>query len=187
MKSWLRLAHIIDRCNRWLAYFAAGLTLLMVLIGAYNAVGRYLGKYLGVTITSNALVEAQWYLFSMVFLLAAPWALEAGAHVRVDVIHGRLSPRKQVYIDLFATIFLVLPFVALSLYTCVEFAQLSVQAREVSNDPGGLARWPLKSMVPVAFAALLFQGLAQIIHQVAFLRGLGEDPNHHEPEGGLEN
>lgn len=187
MKPWMRLAQIIDRCNRGLAYFAAGLTLLMVLIGAYNAVARYLGRYLGATLTSNALVEAQWYLFSMVFLLAAPWALRAGAHVRVDVLYGRLSPRKQAWIDLISTVLLVLPFVALSLYTCLEFAQLSIQSMEVSNDPGGLPRWPLKAMVPVAFGALLMQALAQVIHQVAFLRGVGGDPNQHETHGGLES
>jgi len=187
MKPWLRLADIIDVCNRRLAYFAAGLTLLMVLIGAYNAVARYLGKYLGATLTSNALVEAQWYLFSLVFLLAAPWALRVGAHVQVDVLYGRLSARKKAWIDLIGTLFLVLPFVALSLYTCLEFAHLSILAREGSNDPGGLARWPLKTAVPFAFAALLLQGVAQAIRQVAFLRGLSGDPHEQHITGGSQD
>ncbi|MDF1838505.1 MAG: TRAP transporter small permease subunit [Planctomycetota bacterium] len=187
MKPWLRLADIIDACNRRLAYFAAGLTLLMVLFGAYNAVARYLGKFLGAALTSNALVEAQWYLFSLVFLLAAPWALRVGAHVQVDVLYGGLKPRKKAWIDLLGTLFLVLPFVALSLYTCVEFAHLSFLAREESNDPGGLARWPLKAVVPLAFAALLLQGLAQVIRQVAFLLGLGADPHAPQLDGGSQH
>ncbi len=187
MKPWLRLADVIDLCNRRLAYIAGGLTLLMVLIGAYNAVARYLGKYLGATWTSNALVEAQWYLFSLVFLLGAPWALRVGAHVQVDVIYGNLGARKKAWFDLIGTLFLVLPFVALSMYTCLEFAQLSFEAREVSNDPGGLVRWPLKAMVPIAFAALLLQGLAQAIRQVAFLLGLGPDPHDQYAEGGQQD
>jgi TRAP-type mannitol/chloroaromatic compound transport system permease small subunit len=187
MKSWLRLADIIDACNRKLAYLAAGLTLLMVLIGAYNAVARYLGRFLGATLTSNALVEAQWYLFSMVFLLGAPWALRVGAHVQVDVLYGGLSARKKAWIDLIGTLILLLPFVALSLYACAEFAHLSVLTREGSNDPGGLARWPLKLVVPLAFAALLMQGLAQVVRQIAFLRGLAEDPNPHTADGSVQD
>ncbi|MCA9001818.1 MAG: TRAP transporter small permease subunit, partial [Planctomycetes bacterium] len=116
-------------------------------------------------------------LFSIVFLLAAPWGLRVGAHVQVDVLYGHLAPRKKACIDLFGTVFLLLPFVALSAWACADFAHTSFLAREGSNDPGGLARWPLKIVIPVAFVALAFQGLAQIIRQVAFLRGLAGDPH----------
>jgi TRAP-type mannitol/chloroaromatic compound transport system permease small subunit len=158
----------------------------MVLIGAYNALARYLGRFFGAALTSNALVEAQWYLFAMVFLLAAPWGLKVGAHVQVDVLYGHLSARKKSWIDLLGTLFLLIPFVALSLYTCSEFAHSSFLAREVSNDPGGLLRWPLKFVAPLSFAALLLQGLAQVIRHVAFLCGLAADP-HALDAGSLQD
>jgi TRAP-type mannitol/chloroaromatic compound transport system permease small subunit len=71
----------------------AWLALLMVLFGAYNAVARYATRFVGVNLSSNALNELQWYLFSIVFLLGAAWGLRHDVHVRVDVLYGRLSPK----------------------------------------------------------------------------------------------
>lgn len=152
-------------------------TLLMVLIGAYNAVARYLGKYLGMALTSNALVELQWYLFSVVFLLGAPWALRQGAHVRVDILYERLSPKGRAWINVVGTVVLLLPFAALGVWTCWDFALDSIAAREGSNDPDGLARYPIKALLPLAFALLWLEAFALLLEQIAFLTGRGPDPN----------
>ncbi|NIM33366.1 MAG: C4-dicarboxylate ABC transporter substrate-binding protein, partial [Pseudomonas stutzeri] len=69
MQAWLRVAAWIERLNQRLGSAIAWLVVLMTLIGAYNAVVRYLGRYLGVNLSSNAYIELQWYLFSLLFLL----------------------------------------------------------------------------------------------------------------------
>ena len=63
----------------------------MVLVGAYNAVARYVERDLGLSLASNAYVELQWYLFGAIFLLAGAYTLRRDAHVRVDVLYDRLG------------------------------------------------------------------------------------------------
>ncbi len=179
MSRLLRLSRLVERVTHGLAMVAGWATLLMVLIGAYNAIARYLGKHLGMALTSNALVELQWYLFSVVFLLGAPWALRQGAHVRVDILYERLSPKGRAWINVIGTVVLLLPFAALGVWTCWDFAAESIAGREGSNDPDGLARYPIKALLPFAFALLWLEALALLLEQIAFLSGHGPDPNRH--------
>ena len=85
MSFWLRVARAVDRLNERIGSAVGWMTLAMVLLGAYNAVARYLGRYIGVNLSSNAYIEAQTYLFSLVFLLGAAYTLRRGAHVRVGM------------------------------------------------------------------------------------------------------
>ena len=86
MSFWLRLARGIDRMNEGIGRSSGWLVLLMVFVGAYNAIVRYAGRWLGLNLSSNVYIELQWYLFSLVFLLGVGYALRHRAHVRVDVI-----------------------------------------------------------------------------------------------------
>ena len=134
----------------------------MVLLGAFNAVARYLGRYLGVQLSSNGFIEAQWYLFSLIFLLGAAYTLRRDAHVRVDVIYGKLSTRRRAWIDLIGTVLLLIPFCLFGLWSSWPSVRNSWAVREVSPDPGGLPRYPLKVFILVAFVLLLLQGIAEI-------------------------
>ena len=91
MSVLLSIAVWIDRINDWIGKLTFFLTLVMVVVGAYNAVTRYLGRYIGVNLSSNLYIEVQWYLFSLVFLLGAAYVLKQGEHVRVDILYARLS------------------------------------------------------------------------------------------------
>lgn len=172
MRSLLRLAHAIDRVSARVGRATGWLVLVMVLVGALGAVLRYAGRPLGLHLALNAFSEAQWYLFSAVFLLGAAWALAEDAHVRVDVLYGRLTPRHRALIDLAGTVLFLLPFCALMLWATWPAVTASWAVREVSPDPGGLPRWPIKALVPVAFVLLFVQGLSQAIKATAALRGL---------------
>ncbi len=171
MHALLRFSALVDRLNRGLGRWVAWLTLVMVLTGAFNAVARYLGRFVGANLTSNTFVELQWYLFSLVFLLGAPHALQVGAHVRVDVLYGRLSERGKAWIDIVGGVLFLLPFCVFGAWMAKDFVLQSWRVWEVSSDPGGLPRWPLKTVVPIAFALLGLQGVSEIVKRVAFLRG----------------
>ena len=198
MRSWLRLADGIDRLNEWVGRALCWLTLVMVLVGSYNALVRYLAQFasgdpasagafgkmliaigeVAVSLNSNGFIELQWYLFSLVFLLGAAYTLKHNAHVRVDVVYGRLSAKGKAWINLLGTVLFLIPFCVLLLWTAWPAVQESWALREMSSDPGGLPRYPIKTMIPVAFVLLLVQGLAMLIRQVAILRGVlpGEEP-----------
>lgn len=123
-------------------------------------------------IGSNAWLEMQWYLNSAVFLLVAAWALKRNEHVRIDVIAGRLSPRAQAWIDIVGSLLMLLPAVAIIAWYSWPSLVNSWHIREHSSDPGGLIRWPVRLLIPVAFTLLGLQGLSELIKRVAFLKGL---------------
>ena len=171
MKWMLRMAQGVDRLNERVGRLTGWLALLMVLLGAYNTVARYLGRWLGGSLSSNAYIELQWYLFSLVFLLGAAHAFRVGAHVRVDLFYSRLSDRGRAWIDLLGDLFLLLPFCIFGLWVSWPSVMNSWQVREVSPDPGGLARYPIKAMILVAFVLLILQGLADAVKKIAILQG----------------
>ena len=180
----LRVAAAIDRFSEVIGSVLMWLLAAMVLIGALNAVARYLGRFTGVHLSSNAYMELQWYLFSIVFLLGAGYALRFDSHVRVDVIYSQLSPRTRAIIDLAGTLLFLIPFSVFMLLVSFPSVASSWRVREVSPDPGGLARYPIKAMVLVAFVLLILQAISEIIKQVAILRGapVVAKPAHHWPE-----
>jgi TRAP-type mannitol/chloroaromatic compound transport system permease small subunit len=167
----LRLSRRIDRLNDAVGSGVSWLALVMVLLGAFNAVARYLGRFVGTDLSSNAYLEGQWYLFSLLFLLGAAWTLRQDRHVRVDVLYGRLSPRARTWIDLVGSLLFLLPFCAFALWVSWPSVRNSIATWEVSPDPGGLPRWPLKAVVLVAFGLLALQGVSEAIKRLAVLRG----------------
>ena len=167
MQRLLRLAHGIDRFSEWTGRAVYWLVLVTVLIGAYNALVRYLTPEW----SSNTYLELQWYLFSIVFLLGAAYTLKHDAHVRVDVLYGRLSRRGQAWVNVLGTLLFLLPFCALMLWTSWPAVMNSWAVREMSPDPGGLPRYPIKAVLLVAFVLLALQGFSLLIKEIAVLRG----------------
>lgn len=176
MQGLLKISRGVDRMNGLLGRLVGWLTLVMVLVGAYNAVTRYGGRFTGTDLSSNTYIELQWYLFSLVFLLGAAATLRRDQHVRVDVLYGRLSDRGRAWIDLAGSLLFLVPFCALLLWVSFPYVENSFAVREGSPDPGGLPRWPIKGMLLVSFSMLLLQGLSEAIKRAAFLRGLTNTP-----------
>lgn len=174
MQRWLRLASGIDHFNEWTGRIVYWLTLGMVLVGAYNAIVRYLDRFTGLGLSSNTYIELQWYMFSLIFLLGAAYTLKHNAHVRVDVLYSRLSPRGRAWINLGGTVLFLIPFCILVIWTSWPTVRNSWAVMEVSPDPGGLPRYPIKTVIPLAFLLLMIQGLSILIKQIALLRGVIE-------------
>ena len=152
----------IDALSSFLGRAAAWLGLLMIGVAVVAALGAKVGEALGRPMQSVALDELQWYLFSVLFLLAGPWALREDAHVRVDVLYGRLSARGKAWIDLVGGVVLLIPFALFAIAVTWPTAMESFRVREVSPDAGGLLRWPLELFVPFAFGLLLLQSVAEV-------------------------
>ena len=126
---------------------------------------------LGITPALNAIGDVQWMLFSGVFLLGAAWALAEGAHVRVDVVYGRLSSTRRAWVDLVGTVLLLLPFCALVLWASWPAVVESVALREGALDAGGLVRWPVKLLVPLGIGLLALQAVVQALRAGAVIAG----------------
>ena len=171
MKFLLVFARVVDALNERVGRGVAWLVLVAVLVSAGNATMRY-----SLNLSSNAWLEIQWYLFSAIFLLGAGYTLKKNAHVRVDVISGRLSQRAQAWIDIAGALAFLLPMSMMILWLSVPMFWQSYAGGEISADAGGLVRWPVKLLIPVGFGLLTLQGLAEIAKRVAFLRGVAPAP-----------
>ena len=177
MHALLRLSGLIDALTDWVGRGARWLILLTALISAGNAAARY-----AFNVSSNAWLEVQWYLFAAVFLLCAGYALKHNQHVRIDVVASRFSRRAQAWIEIFGTVFFLLPMALLILVLSWPVFLDSWRSGEVSTNANGLVLWPARALVPAGFALLVLQGVAELIKRIAFLRGLIPDPG--EPGAG---
>ena len=166
MTFWLGFARIVDELNARVARAVGWLVLIMSLVSAGNAVSRK-----AFNLSSNAFLEAQWYLYAAVFLLAAGATLQRNGHVRIDLITARLSLRTRLRLEIIGTVFLLVPFVSLVLHYSWPYFLDALANREVSLNAGGLPVWPVKLLIPAGFALLLLQGAAQAIKATAALRG----------------
>ena len=167
MNQLLRFARGIDRLNELIGRAVAWLGLAAVLICAAAATARY-----ALNLGSNAWLEIQWYLNSAVFLLVAAYALKRNDHVRIDAIAGRLPPRFLAWIDIVGGVVALLPAMIMIAWYSWPSLVNSYDIQEYSSDPGGLIRWPVRLLIPVAFGLLALQGVSEIIKRVGFLRGL---------------
>lgn len=167
----LRISRAIDRFNEIIGRFALWLVLLMVAIGVWNVIGRYLGKAIGQNLTSNLFIESQWYIFDLVFLLGAAYTLKHDEHVRVDVFYSNWSRKRKALADFLGTLFFLIPFCGLVIYFSWSAIVESWITREVSPDPGGLIRYPIKTMIIVSFGLLIVQGISELIKNWAIYRG----------------
>jgi len=175
MQPLLALSRAIDWLNEHVGRFLLWTVLAVTLISAGNTLMRY-----GFNYSSNAYLEIQWYLYSLVFLGAAGYTLKHNAHVRIDLVSAHLSRRTQAWIDVFGFVFMMLPPCILIAWYGWDFFVTSWREQEMSVDAGGLIRWPVKLIIPVAFVLLILQGVSELIKRIGFLRGvLAEEAEHH--------
>ena len=172
MSALLALARLIDRISERVGQTLYWLVLAAVLISAANAVVRKAFNY-----SSNSFLEIQWYLFSAVFLGCAGYTLLRNDHVRIDVVAGRLSKRAQAWIEIFGTVFFLLPLAILMIWLSWPVFVEAYTRHEVSTNSGGLIIWPARLLVPVGFFLLALQGISEFIKRVAFLMGMIPDPS----------
>lgn len=147
------------------------MALAMVVVGGFNTVVRYADKFTGMGISSNMYLELQWYLFSVLFLLGSSYTLKHDNHVRVDIFYARLSERGKAWVDVLGTLFLLLPFCLLILWVSWPAVANSWSVLEVSPDPGGLPRYPIKAVLLVGFVLILVQGMSMLFRNLAVLMG----------------
>jgi TRAP-type mannitol/chloroaromatic compound transport system permease small subunit len=177
MRALLRISRAIDAVNGVVGRAVYWLVLVAVLVSAGNAVMRY-----AFSVSSNAWLEIQWYLFGAIFLLGAGYTLKANGHVRIDLVVSRLSRRAQAWVDIFGGVFFLLPMVVIILWFAWPMFLQSFLSGEMSSDAGGLVRWPAKALIPAGFALLALQALSELVKRIAIVRGIASDAAAPEQE-----
>ena len=171
----LKFSYWMDWISTQLGKFAAWAVLSAALISAGNAFVRF-----GLNTSSNAWLEIQWYLFAATVMLGAPVVLKLNEHVRVDIFYGKLKRHGPVYVDLFGLLFFLLPVMGVIAWLCWPLFVNMYVTKEMSNNAGGLIRWPAMMLLPLGFALMFLQGVSEVIKRVAYLMGLIEMDTHYE-------
>jgi len=171
MNGWMSLSGWIDRCSALIGKLTMWLILATTLISAGNAIVRK-----AFDMSSNSLLEIQWYLFAAVFMLGAGYGFLKNSHVRIDFISSRLSARMRNWIDVAGILLVLFPFCVLLISLSWPFFINAFNNGEMSQNAGGLIRWPVYLLVPLGFALLMLQGISELIKRMAYLRGLIVDP-----------
>jgi TRAP-type mannitol/chloroaromatic compound transport system permease small subunit len=166
VRSLLALSTAIDRLNEKIGTLANFLILLSCLVSAGNAMTRY-----AFNLSSNAWLEAQWYMFAVVVMFGASYTLRRNEHVRVEIFYLMLSERAQEWLDLICTLLFMVPVCLLLAYLSWPFFHQSYEVNEWSSNAGGMLRWPIKFVLPGGFALLALQGISESIKRIAALRG----------------
>jgi len=188
MRSLLKLSHGIDRISEFLGKFSIYLIIALLAVGFYNVVARYVGRFIGQNLSSNRMIEIQWYMYSVIFFLIFAYNLKHDVNVRVDILYANWSLRRRAWVDLLGTLLILIPFCIIGIWFTVNPVMLSwgrladgsFGTWEMSPDPDGLPRAPIKSFIIVAFATLLLQAIAQAIKYLAVITG------HTEVEAELQ-
>jgi TRAP-type mannitol/chloroaromatic compound transport system permease small subunit len=175
MSVLLKFANLMDWLCENLGKIAAWTVLLSAMICAGNAFIRY-----GLDWSSNSMLEIQWYLFAWMVMLGAPLVLKVNEHVRVDLIYGKLKGNKPVWVDIFGIVVFLLPVMGFLFYISWPYAYKMLITGEMSQNAGGLIRWPAVMAIPVGFALIWLQGVAELIKRLAYLQGKYEMDTHYE-------
>jgi TRAP-type mannitol/chloroaromatic compound transport system permease small subunit len=172
MQGLLALSRAIDAFNERAGRTLAWLILGAVIISTVNAIIRKVFN-----ISSNAWLEAQWYLFGAVFLGCAAYTFLKNEHIRIDIVSSKMSQRYRNTIELIGHICFLMPLCIMMIYYGFPFFYGSFRIGEMSTNAGGLIQWPAKLMIPLGFCMLFAQAISETIKRLAFMQGLAPDPH----------
>jgi TRAP-type mannitol/chloroaromatic compound transport system permease small subunit len=155
----------IDSMNAFLCRLVSWFTLFMVLLTLLIVVLRY-----GFNLGWIAMQESVMYLHGMVFLLGAAHTLRVNGHVRVDIFYRRFSPKKQAKVDIFGSLFLLMPVNIFIFIVSFDYVMRAWRVMEASQEAGGIPGvFLLKSLILLFSFTMLLQGIAEVIRNVAKL------------------
>jgi TRAP-type mannitol/chloroaromatic compound transport system permease small subunit len=183
MRILARYVHFVDSMTEWFGKVSMYIVMLTVFVGFANVVLRYLGRFVGVRLTSNLVIELQWYLYSLIFFFGFAYILKHGINVRVDFWYANQSKERKAWIDIVGHLLSLIPFTIVGLWVTYGPVLTSWGRRpnggwgtwELSPDPSGLPRAPIKTMIIFAFVTLLLQAIAEMIKLYATVSGREEE------------
>jgi TRAP-type mannitol/chloroaromatic compound transport system permease small subunit len=165
----------IDRISTWIGKAFAWLILALTLQVSWEVFSRY-----ALNRPNAWAFDLMIMMYGTVFMMAGAYTLSKNGHVRGDVLYGFFPPRLQAGLDLVLYIVFFIPGVVALVWAGYTFAEEAWAINEHSNvTANGPALYPFKTVIPIAGAFLLAQGLVEIVRCVLCLKQ-GEWPPRDE-------
>ena len=156
----------IDKINGLVGTYIAYWAVIAVFIYYYEVLARYVFNS-----PTNWAHEGMFLMFGMQYLLAGGYAYREESHVRVDVLYEKRSFRTKAIIDIITSVFFFI-FVLTLFGTGLLFAMDAIDVQETTLNEWGIQYWPVKLAIPVGAFLLLLQGIAKLIRDILYLRGV---------------
>jgi TRAP-type mannitol/chloroaromatic compound transport system permease small subunit len=166
-----RFLHAIDEFSTWVGKAAAWLIIGLMLLVCVEVFKRYI-----MNMPTAWIFDANNMLYGTLFMLAGAYALAQNAHVRGDFLYSSMRPRLQALLDLILYGVFFVPGIAALIYAGYDYASDSWRIAEHSNvTADGPPVYYFKTIIPIAGALVMLQGLAEIVRCIVCLR-TGEWP-----------
>ena len=161
-----RFAEITGKIAQWIVIPTVG-------VGFVNVILRYVGQFLGERLTTNAIIELQWYMYSVIFLVGFAYVLKHQINVRVDFWFANQTVKRKAWIDFVGHWIALVPFTIIGMYVSFPQAWQSIKVWEQSPDADGLPRGPIKALLAISFLLLFLQAVAEQIKLYAVITDRG--------------
>ena len=156
----------LDAIIQGIGHFVMWTNGILVIVIILQVVLRY-GFSHGLVV----LEELQWHLYALGIMFGTSYAITLNSHIRVDIIHARLSDKWKNRWDLFGIIFLLLPFVIIIFHQSLDFVYEAWRVNERSDAPMGLPwRWAIKAVIPISFGLLIVATVSRAVRIIHALR-----------------
>ena len=161
-----KFLHAIDGISTWVGKAAAWLIVGLMLLVCGEVFKRY---YLNAP--TAWIFDASNMLYGSLFMLCGAYTLAQNAHVRGDFLYSSMRPRTQASLDLALYLLFFVPGIAARVYAGYSYAASSWKILEHSSiTADGPPVYPFKTIIPIAGALVLLQGVAEIVRCVVCLR-----------------
>ena len=157
---------LIDRVSTWIGQFFSWLIVALTFMISWEVFSRY------VLDSPHAWAfDVMSMMYGSLFMMAGAYTLSKNGHVRGDVLYGFFPPRLQAWLDLLLYIVFFIPGVVALAYAGYGFAAESWAINEHSNvTADGPPIYPFKTILPIAGAFLLAQGLVEIVRCIVCIK-----------------
>lgn len=173
------LVEKIDQLNEWLGKLSSWLLVPLVMVVCFDVVARKLFNFSRIW-----LMDLEWHLFAMLFLLAAGYTLKHNRHVRVDLFYDKFTAEDQGLVDMIGSLIFLLPWGLVVFIYSFDYAMQSFAMKEGASEPGGLpARYLIKFIIPFSLFMLCLQGLSLIYKSWMMFRKKGAAPSKDSKTG----
>ncbi len=157
-----QLEKIIDKIGAYISY----LNIVLIMLICIDVFLRYTFNT-----TEKWVIELEWHIFALIFLIGASYTFQHDKHVRVDLFYQNYSEKNQLIVNILGNLFLLIPWCIVVIFVSYKYANVSFSYREVSSDPGGLpARYIIKYAIVFGFLLLLAQGILDTIFKLQKFR-----------------
>jgi TRAP-type mannitol/chloroaromatic compound transport system permease small subunit len=167
-----KILYTIDGISTWVGKAAAWLIIMLMAVVCVEVFKRYI-----MNMPTAWIFDATNMLYGTTFMLCGAYTLAQNAHVRGDFLYSSMKPRTQASLDIVLYVVFFLPGIVALIYAGYDYAEHSWRINEHSNvTADGPPVYHFKSIIPIAGALVLLQGLAEILRCIVCLK-TGEWPS----------